>query len=93
MEGIGLSELVNALNKGGPVVALIIVWVAMRAMRSAEKAVDAISEIRDHVVGFKPVIAKTAESVEDMARSLDDIDSRTSSIDLKLTAALARSTS
>jgi hypothetical protein len=90
MDVTTFAGLIEALSKGGPIVLFLAVWVAIRAGRTAEKAVQALTDIRDSVVKNGPLIEKISLSTTAAEEALVTIDERTRTLDLKLTAALSQ---
>lgn len=90
MDPSTISELTMLLSKGGSVAMLIAVWIAFKAFRSAENAVQALLDIRKMMQDAQPVQKDMVKSVEHIEALTESIDNRTTSHDLKLTALVAR---
>lgn len=83
------TDLVAALEKGGPVVMVVAVWIAFRAGRTAQEATKALTDIRDTVVKHSPVLEEIAKSSRAAEETGLEIQDWTRSADMKLAAITA----
>lgn len=90
MDVTAMSAIVDAITKSGNAFLFVAVYVAWRASQSAKQAVEHIKELRDIAVKAAPAVEAMAERVEDIHRTWPAIDARTSTMDLKLSALVAR---
>lgn len=70
MDNTTIAQVADLLTKGGPVIMLLICYIAMNAARTAKDAVKAITDIRDAVVNdIKPSLKAHDTLLQDIHES------------------------
>lgn len=72
-----LQALSQIAQAGGPALLIAVMWIGYRAMRSAEKAVEAFTAMRTDIAEIKAAVSKslnveTLPSIEKKLVSIDD---------------------
>lgn len=77
-----LQALAQIAQSGGPVLLLAVMWVGVRALRAAEKAVDAFNAMRVDIAEVKQTLLGAVAPNAQARELVQDIDKRMQSIDL-----------
>lgn len=79
-----LQALQQIAQGGGPVLLIAVMWIGYRAMRSAEKAVEAFNGMRTDIAEVKASLVGSVPQREEGMKLIRDIDARAQSIDLTM---------
>lgn len=85
-----LQTLQQIATGGGPILLITILWIGYRALRAAEKAVEAFNAMRTDISEVKNSLVTSAPQREEAVKLIRNIDSEMKENGSKLDKLVAR---